>query len=70
MIETPAGLRVGQKVDLFLAGKVAASGTVEFIGFAGQQKRWGTITIGKGKALLKVDDVFIRGSKLPFSFNA
>jgi hypothetical protein len=70
MIETPAGLRVGQKVDLFLAGKVATSGTVEFIGFAGQQKQWGTITIGKGKALLKVDDVFIRGSKLPFSFNA
>jgi hypothetical protein len=70
MIETPAGLTVGQKLDLFLAGKVAASGTVEFIGFAGQQKRWGMTTVGKGKALLKVEKVFVRGSKLPFSFNA
>jgi hypothetical protein len=66
MLETPAGLKVGQNVDLFLSGKIVALGIMEFIGVAGQQRWWGMRTIGKGKALLQLKKVFVRGSKPPF----
>jgi hypothetical protein len=35
MLETPAGLKVGQNVDLFLSGKIVALRIMEFIGIAG-----------------------------------
>jgi len=62
-------LEVSEKVRLFLGGKVVATGELMHIGSKSVSKMWGKTSIGKGKVLLKISNVFYSQIKLPFIYS-
>ena len=65
-----SGLRAG--VTAFLKHgrkKVAIVEIVNVGGLQGRQYKWGTLTIGKGKAVVRLKEVLVSGARAPFKFS-
>jgi hypothetical protein len=61
--------QVGHTVEIHIARKVVAKGKLLLVGGQhGIAQRWGTMTIGKGKALTRVSNVLVPGQRPPFDY--
>jgi len=59
-------IQVDSSVDVVVRGRVIARGVVTFLGGGGLQKKWGGITIGTKKAIIKLsDEPYASGYKVP-----
>jgi hypothetical protein len=55
LVEAPTtDLVTGENVEFLYRGRVCAVGKVEFDGNNGRQRKWGTLTIGRGRSLLRI----------------
>jgi len=70
MIEALPGLQEGMPVEYQHRGRTRASGTIVFVGGNGQARKWGTLTVGSKKAIIKLTGVTCQSTKPPYSFEA
>eukprot|EP00978_Attheya_sp_CCMP212_P001889 scaffold3902_cov53-Attheya_sp.AAC.8 len=55
-IEPPQGLHEGSVVEYLLFRKTRAVATIVFVGGGGQTRRWGAVTVGSGKTLIRLTE--------------
>jgi hypothetical protein len=58
----------GENVEFLYRGRVCAVGKVEFDGNNGRQRKWGALTIGRGRSLFRIKEVRVPGVKPPLTF--
>jgi hypothetical protein len=64
----PENIQVGSQVELVLSQRVCAVGEVVFVGRHGAQQKLGGVTLGKKRALLKLQQIGLPGQRPPFAF--
>ena len=62
-------LQVGDAVSYIIGRKIAASGTLTFVGGKGLQTRYGNIAVGCSKILLKMEKVHVPSAKPPMQMS-
>jgi hypothetical protein len=69
IVVPPEYLQVGKEVTISSYSKQVAKGVITMIGGErGVATKWGTKLIGKGIALIKLDEVMVPGTRPPFDF--
>jgi hypothetical protein len=68
LVEAPTDLVKGENVKFLYRGRVCAVGKVEFDGSNGRQRKWSTLTIGRGRSLFRIKEVRVPGVKPPLTF--
>ena len=58
----------GSQVNLIFQGKICAKGVINFYGDGADKRRWGNMYVGKGKCIIKLQEVLMPGIKARFSF--
>ena len=56
-------LEVGDTVKYIVSRNVVAKGIVSFIGKNGFMQKWGNLTVGKNKALIRLTNIYVPGTK-------
>lgn len=58
---------VGATVDIYIGGKHAATATVIYVGgINGESKKFNSLLVSKGKAIVCLKKVFVQGARPPF----
>ena len=60
----------GSHVNLIFQGKICTKGVMIFHGDGADKRRWGNMYVGKGKCIIKLQEVLMPGIKARFSFEA
>ena len=70
VIESPKSLNVGTLAELHIGGQMVAEVMIEFVGTSTQGKswKWGNLLIGKGKAPIKLERIFVGRAKPPYLY--
>jgi hypothetical protein len=66
--EGPESLQCGSIVTVLARRQKIARGCVTFLGESGRQLWWGTQTLGKGKALVQIDQILKPAYKPPMRY--
>ena len=56
-------LEVGNTVKYIVSRNVVDKGTFSFIGKNGFMQKWGNLTVGKNKALIRLTNIYVPGTK-------
>jgi len=57
------------EVELMFYNTICAKVSVMFVGREGNQQKWGRLTVGKGKSIVRLTKILDASSKPPFSFD-
>lgn len=68
MIEANTTIKPDQNADYIVRGQVAATAEIMFIGGKGLQQRWGNLTIGNNKAIIRLKSINISSVKPSFYY--
>lgn len=70
LVIAPNGLKAGLDVEYMQSGRIVALAKIEFVGGYGETRKWGKLTVGANKALIKLTEVRVQSARPPFSFDA